>query len=209
MNSSKTTRSFVHRFSETFLLQGPLREEQAKIYDETEFLRRFHQGERTIMEECYRNHFDMVYVVVGKFLSGADRETVVQEFFLRMLDTRSFRSNFKGGSFSSWLATAARNMAIDFVRRHSREIPENNIAELDCRAQEGFESESEARILIERFRRDILPRKWDGVFEKRFLNQLGQREAAEALSISRTTLAYQEVRVRSLLKKFLIDAEDC
>ena len=42
------------------------------------------------------------------------------------------------------------------------------------------------------------------VFEARFVRQLTQREAASTLGISRTTLAYQEHRIRKLLRKHLL-----
>ena len=58
--------------------------------------------------------------------------------------------------------------------------------------------------MIERFRREVLPAKWADVFEHRFLRQLSQAEAAELLGIGRTTLAYQETRVRRLLRRFLL-----
>ncbi|NPC78158.1 RNA polymerase subunit sigma-70, partial [Pyxidicoccus fallax] len=57
------------------------------------------------------------------------------------------------------------------------------------------------------FRREHLPAKWAPVFEARFVRQLSQREAAAALGLHRTTLAYQELRIRSLLKKFLLPPE--
>lgn len=43
------------------------------------------------------------------------------------------------------------------------------------------------------------------MFELRFLHQLPQRDAASRLGINRTTLAYREVRIRRLLKRFLLE----
>jgi RNA polymerase sigma-70 factor (ECF subfamily) len=42
------------------------------------------------------------------------------------------------------------------------------------------------------------------VFETRFLLGLEQKEAAARLGISRTTLAYQEYRVKALLRRFVL-----
>jgi hypothetical protein len=61
-----------------------------------------------------------------------------------------------------------------------------------------------AQAVIGRFRREVLPEKWRSVFEARFIRQLSQREAATEIGITRTTLAYQEMRVRSLLERFLL-----
>jgi RNA polymerase sigma-70 factor (ECF subfamily) len=57
--------------------------------------------------------------------------------------------------------------------------------------------------VLERFR-DILPKKWQRVFQKRFVEGLEQQEAADALDMSRTTLAYQEYRIRRLLQRFVL-----
>jgi RNA polymerase sigma-70 factor (ECF subfamily) len=69
------------------------------------------------------------------------------------------------------------------------------------------DGEAEARILIERFRRDRLPAAWQPVFELRFVRQLSQGQAAGMLRLSRTTLAYRELRIRHALKTFLLEAE--
>ena len=64
-----------------------------------------------------------------------------------------------------------------------------------------------AAMVIERFRKTVLPPKWDAVFEARFLKQLGQREAAMVLGMHRTTLMYQEHRIRALLQKFVLETD--
>ena len=66
---------------------------------------------------------------------------------------------------------------------------------------------AEARVMLDRFRSERLPAKWRGVFEARFIRQLDQRSAAKELKMFRTTLAYQELRVRALLRKFLLRRE--
>jgi RNA polymerase sigma-70 factor (ECF subfamily) len=164
------------------------------------WLARFHDGERDVLEGCYREHFATVTRAVGRILRGADQETVVHEVFLRMLSDAGFRGAFHGGNLGAWLTTVARNHAIDFLRRLGREEP------LDGHADQPVDLEGalEARLLVERFRREVLPAKWERVFQVRFLEQQDQRAAAAALGIQRTTLAYQELRVRRLLQRFLL-----
>ncbi len=155
------------------------------------------------MEALYREHFVVVQRAVGSILDGANRDTVVHELFLSLLANESMRRSFTGGSLSSWLRTVARNRAIDFQRRNQREVGEPTSEESESRMADQIE----ARLLIERFRRDVLPAKWAPVFEARFLGELDQREAARKVGISRTTLAYQELRIRALLRKFLLAGE--
>ena len=65
-------------------------------------------------------------------------------------------------------------------------------------------SRAEAALLIQKFCAEVLPPKWRPVFEARFVEHLTQTEAAAALRMRRTTLVYQELRIRSLLNGFLL-----
>jgi RNA polymerase sigma-70 factor (ECF subfamily) len=173
--------------------------------DTAPWVSRFHAGDRDVIEEIYRQHFATVTRAVGVLADPADRETATHEIFLRLLTQPSLRESFREGDLGAWLAVVARNHAIDWARRRNREVPSGGGAELRAAEQdESGEAGSHARVLVERFRREVLPAKWSGVFEARFLRQLSQLEAAESLGIRRTTLAYQEARVRRLLRRFLL-----
>jgi RNA polymerase sigma-70 factor (ECF subfamily) len=171
------------------------------------WLERFHAGARDVLEGCYRDHFKTVEHAVGQVLRGADKETVIHDVFLRLIASVDLRRGFAGGAFGPWLATVARNQAIDYWRRYRNERPlDERQADTDGPvAAEGADG-VEARILVAQFKREQLPAKWAGVFEARFLGGLDQRSAAARLGISRTTLAYQEMQVRRLLKRFLLRA---
>jgi RNA polymerase sigma-70 factor, ECF subfamily len=169
------------------------------------WLASFHRGERTTLEQCYREHFATVSRGIGSLLGGADRETVIHELFSRLIARAELRRSFQGGSFASWIATLARNQAIDYRRRLNRETEVRVGGRADAGA--GWEDAAQARVLVERFRRERLPAAWQALFEVRFLEQLPQREAAARLQIGRTTLAYREMRIRRLLKRFLSTAE--
>jgi RNA polymerase sigma-70 factor, ECF subfamily len=184
----------------------PLGEVRGTAEEEERWLRRFHDGEHAIIEGIYREHFSAVSRAVTTMLGRSDRDTVIHEVFLRLLTQRELRSSFHGGALPAWLTAVSRNHAVDFLRRRNREIPIGSatvfVAGSDPWAS-GTAS-SEARVLIDRFRNDVLPPKWAGVFEARFVRQLSQPEAAAALGIGRTTLAYQEARVRHLLRRFVL-----
>jgi len=141
---------------------------------------------------------------MGTVLGGADRETAIHELWARLLEGEGLRRAFQGGAFASWLAVVARNHALDVRRRITREVP-GALADADASPTESWEDAAQARLLVEQFRRELLPPEWAGVFELRFLQQLPQRDAAARLSLHRTTLAYREFRIRRLLKKFLLD----
>jgi RNA polymerase sigma-70 factor (ECF subfamily) len=168
----------------------------------------FHAGRRAVLEQCYRELYGTVQRAVGRVLTGADQETVIHEVFYRLISREELRRSFRGGSLKAWIATVAYHQALEYVRRQQREQgaleKARDFGGEEANLVEESSSESEARILVERFRRECLPEKWHAVFEARFLRQLPQREAAKELGMHRTTLAYQELRIRSLLRRFLL-----
>jgi RNA polymerase sigma-70 factor (ECF subfamily) len=170
--------------------------------DDRAWLAAFHRGERGVLEQCYRDHFLTVSHSVAGYLKGADAETVVHEVFFKLVSQPAVRAGFGGGSLGAWLTRVAANQAVDFLRRQQREVPDGLSP-----PQQGattFESAAEARVMIQRFKNECLPQKWRGVFEARFERQLDQRTAARELKMFRTTLAYQELRIRALLQRFFL-----
>lgn len=167
---------------------------------EEEWLARFHEGRRATMEEVYREYFATVKRAIGTIVTGADGETVIHELFYRLLARAELRRSFRGGSLAAWLSTVARNQALDFRRRYRNE---QVLGADDQAGSHEVGPGIEARLLVAAFEKECLPSAWAPVFRARFVMQLSQREAAAELGLSRTTLAYQELRIRSLLRKFL------
>lgn len=170
------------------------------------WLAEFHAGSRAILTECYIDHFASVERAVGRILKGADKETVIHEIFFRLMTNEELRRTFEGGSFRAWISTIARNQAVDYWRRQKFEVPagapEDLMGEREDAAR--FENRVEAQITIDRFRSECLPEKWKKLFDARFIQQLDQPEAARLLGMHRTTLIYQEYRVRTLLRRFVL-----
>ena len=178
--------------------------------DEAFDLEGFHAGDRRTLERVYREHYAKVARAAASVLAPADAETVTHEVFHRLLSSAKMRESFKGGELGAWLARVAKNQALDFRRRYARETSlEDGVAEVpDTTSTESAQGDSRsAAMVVERFRKTVLPPKWDAVFEARFLKQLGQREAAIALGMHRTTLMYQEHRIRALLHKFVLETD--
>jgi RNA polymerase sigma-70 factor (ECF subfamily) len=169
----------------------------------------FHAGRKRTLEECYRTHYADVARAAERVLGAADAETITHEVFYRLLTDPEMRQSFRGGNFRAWLVQVAAHRAIDVARRLRREESEDAGAGADdvagAPAAPRFDDAVDARMLIDRFVRDQLPTAWAGVFDARFIRQLPQREAAAELGMQRTTLVYQEQRIRALLRKFLLE----
>lgn len=174
--------------------------------DSDGWIAEFHEGSRAVIEDLYRTHFERVAQAVGSVLDGADKETTIHEVFYRLLSSEQARRGYSGGSFGAWIATVAKNQAIDHLRRRKLEEPVGTPSDLPERAERRavFDERVEAQMMVEQFRQRCLPVKWAKVFEARFIQQLDQSEAARLLGIQRTTLIYQEYRLRKLLDRFFL-----
>jgi len=106
-----------------------------------------------------------------------------------------------------WIS--ARRSALDLARARRREREVLADLEVEPRATVAGPDldEMEAQRAVEEFRSGPLPKRWARVFEARFLRGLSQREAAAELGMRRTTLAYQELRIRHLLRRFVLARE--
>ena len=161
------------------------------------------------MEDCYLEHYTTVQRALSRMLSGVDLENQIHELFYRLITDEKMRRGFRGGSLAGWLTVAARNQAIDFLRRKRREIPvePREATRMADEAVDPVEDEELASRLLDDFRRQV-PRKWLSVFETRFVRQLNQSEAARELGVGRTTLAYREKRILARLRKYLAKQEE-
>src|ERR1044071_6470950 len=158
---------------------------EAKAPD-ARWLQAFHDGDLTCLRDCYVQHFELVYRVVGDVLPGSDRDTVVHEVFFRLLTDGELRGAFHGGSLAAWLRVVARNQAIDHRRRRRLEILVPDASQLvEELSPAPVESQPEQRLhvqlTLERFRNSVLPAKWRAVFQARFVEQMDQPTAARAL----------------------------
>jgi RNA polymerase sigma-70 factor (ECF subfamily) len=175
----------------------------------TAWIEAFYRGGPDAMAIMYREHFGTVSAAVLTVVSGADGETVIHEVFFRLLSNEGLRRAYRAcaGNFSSWLYTLAKHHAIDYVRHRARETP-SGLSPGEEGAASQLSHQIEARVLVRRFREEVLPPEWVSVFDARFVRQMDQRRAAQLLGIPRSTLVYREHRIRSLLRTFLLAGDE-
>lgn len=178
--------------------------------DDDGWLAAFHRGDRAVLTQVYEDYLPTAVWAVRGIVRGVDEETVVHDVFCALLAKESTRRNFQGGNLGAWLITIARRQAIDYRRRTAREDLSDEVAPPEAAAGGAVADTEEAlefRLLVARFRERVLPAKWEPVFQARFLDQLDQRAAARRLGMHRTTLAYQELRIRGLLRRFVLEGD--
>lgn len=78
------------------------------------------QGDKTGLKEIYEAYVGYIYRIVYEVLQNRENaEDVASDFFIKLWDKAE---QFKpGGGHKGYLAAMARNMAVDFIRKHRKE----------------------------------------------------------------------------------------
>lgn len=78
------------------------------------------QGDKSALKDIYEAYIGYIYRIIYEILQNKENaEDVTSEFFIRLWDkAHQFKS---GNGHKAYLTAIARNMAIDFLRRHKKE----------------------------------------------------------------------------------------
>ncbi len=78
------------------------------------------QGNSEGLREIYENYFKLIFsVMLSVVKNRADAEDLTSDFFVKLWD--KLADCYKSGSgHKSWLVTSARNLALDWLRKHKR-----------------------------------------------------------------------------------------
>lgn len=104
-------------------------------------MRRIQKGDKTGLKEIYEGYISYIYAIIWGIVKNRENaEDLTAEFFIRLWDTaESYRP---GRGHKTWLTAIARNMAIDFMRKSSREqLVEDVMEDAGAAAQKTMESD--------------------------------------------------------------------
>ena len=88
------------------------------------------KGDKSGLKEIYDAYLGYIYqVVYGVVGQKEDAEDITSEFFIKLWQTADKIKT--GAGHKGYLATVARNMAIDHMRKHKREVLESFTKEDD------------------------------------------------------------------------------
>ncbi len=129
------------------------------------------QGDKTGLKEIYTSYAGYIYRIIYEVLQNKENaEDVTSEFFIRLWDKAE---QFKpGGGHKGYLAVIARNMAVDFLRKHKKEELTSFLQDL------GEEGEEEKRGSIK------LAEDKTNQVEEQVIGSMTIRQALEALKPS-------------------------
>jgi len=98
-------------------------EERGKTVTDERFeenVRRMINGEKDGLKEIYQEYMPYIYTTVLHILKSKENaEDITSDFFIKLWD-KAQQYKF-GGAHKGYLATIARNMAIDYIRKYKKE----------------------------------------------------------------------------------------
>lgn len=85
-------------------------------------MERIRQGDRDALKEIYTAYAGFLFhMILGILKNRENAEDVTSEFFIKLWEIAD--RYVPGTGHRAWLTRIARNMAIDYLRAHKREIP--------------------------------------------------------------------------------------
>lgn len=96
--------------------------EEEKV-TETKFekcIRQMNQGDQEGLREVYEEYVSYIFGIVMQVIHNRENaEDITSDFFIKLWEKSAL---YKPGSgHRGWMATIARNMTVDFIRKHKRE----------------------------------------------------------------------------------------
>lgn len=143
------------------------------------------QSEETLMA-MYEQYGALVYSVAYRVLNQAqDAEEVTQDVFMRVWEN-SHKYDAERGSFTAWLATIARNAAVDKLRKRRRREPEQGTLSMDASAHLWEttlldDKDNDLRRMLNSAM-SSLPREQQQTIQLAYFHGMSQREIAEYLN---------------------------
>ncbi len=84
-------------------------------------MKRIKEDDKSALREIYEEYVGYIYSIVFQVvMNKEDAEDVTSEFFIKLWKLADTYQSGKG--HRAWLATIARNMAIDLMRKNKREV---------------------------------------------------------------------------------------
>lgn len=167
------------------------RQEKKKVLDEQfeQCIRRIQQGDKNGLKDIYQAYISFIYHVVYQRVQNKENaEDITSEFFIKLWN---IADNYQfGGKHKAWLATIARNMAIDFLRKNKREQLVEEIEEMTIPQTDEVESQVIEDISLQEAL-DILNEGEREVIHLKIVGDMTFKEIAEILKLPMGTVTWK------------------
>ena len=169
------------------LYEGKEDEVSDKQFDKC--IRQMVQGDKQGLRKIYEAYISYIYTIVYGILGNKENaEDVASEFFIKLWEKAEYYKAGRG--HRGYLATMARNMAIDYLRKYKKEELTDEVQEMG--SAESIEDEVIGELALEDALKHLKPEEKQ-IVDMKVLGGLTFKEIAEILSkpIGTVTWKYQ------------------
>ena len=160
------------------------------------------KGDRQGLRDIYDAYLDYIYrIIYGVVGRKEDAEDITSEFFIKLWQQAD---KYKGGSgHKGYLATIARNMALDHMRKYKKEVLESFSQESEDEAifEPASDDNTEAEVIEDVAIKEAISRlnpKEQQIINMKVLSEMTFAEISETLKIPMGTVTW---RYREAIKK--------
>lgn len=169
-------------------------------------------GDRSGLREIYDAYLPYIYqIVLGVVGRKEDAEDITSEFFIRLWQ---HAGSYKSGSgHKGYLATIARNMAIDHLRKYKKEQLESFTVEIEDEAPaKEYDSgvNVEEQVVSDVSLKDALDSLKESeriIVDMKILSEMTFQEISDALGIPMGTVTWRYREAIKKLRRFGYDEE--
>lgn len=179
--------------------------EEGRVIDETSFILRFQQGDRSVFPWLVREYGTYVYRVAHSVLHDAkEAEDAAQETFLQIYKSLP---EYRSQGFKTWMTRIAVNKSIDIKRKRDRRKEEHwDPADLDLQVTGSDEDYLSGLIDAERsaeVRQRVagLPAGHRQIVTKFYLEGKSHEQIAVELSVAVKTVESRLYRARAYIRE--------
>lgn len=165
------------------------------------------QGQKDALKEIYEAYLGYVFhLILGIVGNREDAEDITSEFFIKLWN---IADKYKPGSgHKTWLSMVARNMALDYLRAHRKEVAldfteeaTQSMAEGDETSLEEFHSKIETQTISDITVKQMLERLKPAEREVVHMKVIGEFTFQEISKITGLPMGTITWRYREAIKK--------
>jgi len=157
-------------------------------------------GNKDGLRRIYEEYLTYIYTIVyGVVTSKENAEDITSEFFIKLWDIADQYKAAENGH-KAYLATVARNMALDFLRKNKREVLADEIPEGEdprSHVEEEVISDMSLKAAL-----DSLKEAEREVVSMKILSEMTFQEIADALNTPLGTVTWRYKNALEKLKRY-------
>jgi len=173
----------------------------------SENINRIRQKDREGLRMIYEDYRSLIYSVVFEILHNRENsEDVTSDFFIRLWDIAEIYR--EGNGHRAWMITIARNMAVDFLRKRTREDLTADIPDSPKNVTESAEDKVLPGMNLEQAL-SVLGNDEREIINMKIMGDLTFKEIAAILKEPQGTVAWRYRTALQKLKKINRSVSGC